>query len=445
VPRRPCPERNVELVTCARGTGRARPSVDRTVRRGRATFDGMRRATSSAGVTLAATLVLGGACACRGGGEDGARALAASTARTAAAPLDVEVQLPLSGPDAAFGEEARRGVDLAFAESLARGAPVRAVFVDDAIAPERAAMTVGDERARGHELEREREPDVWLGGLSSRRAEAAGSVAVERGVPFVTPSATADSLTRGRTGVFRACLNDTQLGEVAARYALDVRHATRVGLLYAQDDGSSVSVATSFKNALDRRGRRLVAEIGFPRAHRRFTRQVTALGEAGVDVVFAPVSYVNMIAIARDARETGDRVPGRVFVGADQWSSPALFAEAGAALEGAAFIDHFVADAPGDSTRRFVAAYRHAYGAEPGVVAALAYDAAAATAIAWQRSATPTRSAMRESLGRIRDLAGATGTLAITEGGDARKSAFVVSIRGGKPTYAAELAPDSEP
>ena len=392
-------------------------------------------ATSSIRVAIAA-LAITGAHACHGGGRTDvpARARAAS-APVPVAPLDIEIQLPLSGPDAAFGEEARRGIELAFGESTARGAPVRAVYVDDATAPEHRASTA--EAAA---------PVVWLGGLSSRRAEAAGSAAVERGVPFVTPSATADSLTRGRTGVFRTCLNDTQLGEVAARYALDQRHATRIGLLYLQDDGASVSVGTSFKNALDRRGKRLVAEIGFPRAHRRFTRQVAALAEAGVDVVFAPVSYVHMIAIARDAVAAGEHgVPGRVFVGADQWSSPALFAEAGDALEGAAFIDHFVADAPGGPSRRFVAAYRHAYGADPGVVAALAYDAAAITAIAWRRSEASTRSGMSEALGRIRDLAGATGTLSLTEGGDARKSAFVVAIRGGKPTYAAELpAAESE-
>jgi branched-chain amino acid transport system substrate-binding protein len=347
--------------------------------------------------------------------------------------ITVGAFLPLSGSDATFGSEARDGMELAVDQLDAAGGikkkKVRLVVEDDHSAAAEVSQKV-------HKLIDEDHAIGLVGEIASSRTVAGGDVASQKHVPLISPSATAEGVTKGDY-VFRSCFNDAQQGDVAARFTRESLLKTKAAVFYAEDDAYSRGLAQSFKDSFAKYGGRVVSEKGYRKTDTNFAAALAELKAQSPEVYFVPVYYNDMVQIARQALLI--RIPAAAFVGGDGWDSPVLAESAGAELEGAHFTSHFVADAPGEAVKPFVDAFQKKFGHPPSSLAAQGYDAIRVLFDAIGRAEGATPEAVRTAVAETKNFQGPTGILTIDAHHDANKPVVVVEIKNKKFTYATQL------
>jgi len=99
-------------------------------------------------------------------------------------------------------------------------------------------------------------------------------------------------------------------------------------------------------------------------------------------------------------------------------------------VEGAVFVDGFFIDSPLFYVKEFVKNYRETFGEDPDILAAQAYDATEIILKALNQAGN--REELRESLLRVRNFPGVSGTTSITPSGDSEKTLFFLTIRNKK-------------
>jgi branched-chain amino acid transport system substrate-binding protein len=344
--------------------------------------------------------------------------------------------LSLSGVDSTFGTDTRDGIDLALEQANAAGGihgrKVEVVYADDKSSPQEVSTKV-------HQLVDRDAVVALLGEVASSRSMVGGLVANTSKVPMVTPSSTANEVTKDRAYVFRTCFTNTQQGDAAARYAHDDLKAKTAGILYVAQDNYSSGLAQTFRDSFTHVGGTIVVEKGYQKGETNFTTYLSEVKGAGPDVVFVPVYYADMVQIARQGRPLG--LTGPMFLGGDAWDSADLLEGAGGELEGAHFIDHYAPDVPWPNSQAFLTAFRGKFGHDPGSIAAQGYDAARVLFDAIGRAKTVSRDAIKDALATTTSFAGATGTMTIDGEHNAIKPLVVVGITAKKFAYNAQIVP----
>jgi hypothetical protein len=117
------------------------------------------------------------------------------------------------------------------------------------------------------------------------------------------------------------------------------------------------------------------------------------------------------------------------LLGWTAWYDPDfdLVERAGRYVECGVFVDGFFAGSQRPVTRAFVQAFRTAYGHEPGLMEAEAYDTAKMIQLVLQ-SSPATRDAFRAAFAAIKGFPGATGDTSIGLDREAQKELFYLSI-----------------
>src|SRR6478609_3148861 len=310
-----------------------------------------------------------------------------------------------------------------------KGHPLKVLFEDD-----RSSSAEATSRVR--RLIDHYKVSALLGEVASSRTLAGALIANEKHVPMVTPSSTEDSITKDRPWVFRTCFNNTQQGSAAAQFLLDQKKTT-AALFYAAQDPYATGLSASFREAFVKGGGKIVLEKPFPKGETNFTTYLEGLKAAGADAVFAPVYYNEMALVARQAKAIG--LPASAFVGGDGWDSQNLIEGGGPDIEGAHFATHYAPDAPWESAKHFIEAFRNRYHREPTGLAAQGYDGARVLFDALGRASDASPDALRSALGETKGFAGATGVISLDANRNAQKPVVMVEVRGGAFLYAREL------
>jgi len=181
-----------------------------------------------------------------------------------------------------------------------------------------------------------------------------------------------------------------------------------------------------------------VAEESYGEGDTDFSSQLTAIRGKNPEVIFVPGYYGEVALIAIKARELGIKVP---LLGGDGWDSSSLIPNAGKALEGCYFSNHFSPDSKAPAVKQFVAAYRNRYGQDPNALAALGYDAAWILAEAIKKAGSTDGPAIRDAIARTTNYPGVTGSITIDANRNARKPAVMVQIVNGRFRQVATIAP----
>jgi ABC-type branched-subunit amino acid transport system substrate-binding protein len=121
--------------------------------------------------------------------------------------------------------------------------------------------------------------------------------------------------------------------------------------------------------------------------------------------------------------------------GTNQWSSPKgrsglpeLVERGGKFVTCSIYVDGFFIDSSRPATRRFVKAYRDAYGKDPGLLEAIGYDSALMLRQIIEKQKPTSRAALRDALSRLKDFDGATGRTSFDDKREAQKPLFFLSI-----------------
>ncbi|MBC7771789.1 MAG: ABC transporter substrate-binding protein, partial [Pyrinomonadaceae bacterium] len=276
---------------------------------------------------------------------------------------------------------------------------------------------------------------------------AAGKVAQEKGVPMISPSSTNPKVTQNRDMVFRVCFIDPFQGFVVAKFATENLKAKKVAVLFDQKQSYSVGLRDEFKKHFKALGGEIVADEAYNSGELDFSAQLSTNKSKKPDAVFVPGYYTEAGNIAQQARKAGLNVP---LLGGDGWDSEQLASIGGDAIEGCYYSNHYAPDQAGDAVKTFIAKYGDRYKREDGTkpipdgLAALGYDATYVLFEAMKRAKSLGGKDLAAAIAATRDFKGVTGTITIDKNRDAKKSAVVVKMRGGKPTYVATIEPPSD-
>jgi branched-chain amino acid transport system substrate-binding protein len=218
--------------------------------------------------------------------KKGFLALAVATALgvSAFAQADVKIGVagPMTGANAAFGEQYMKGAqaaaDAVNAAGGVNGEKIVLVKGDDACEPKQAVTVAKD-------LTNQKVAGV-VGHFCSSSTIPASEIYDEAGIIAITPGSTNPQVTeRGLSAMFRMCGRDDQQGIVAGDYIVDVLKGKKVAVLHDKDTyGQGLADAT--KAQLVKRGVTPVLYEGLTRGEKDFSAVVTKIRAAGADVVY---------------------------------------------------------------------------------------------------------------------------------------------------------------
>ena len=206
----------------------------------------------------------------------------AGAQNAAQAPIRIGLSLPLTGPDAAFGQGLRAGAEQAVADlNRATGAPGRklALVVADDAGDGKQGLAVARKFAA------DRVPLV-IGPLNAAVAASALPVYEEAGIVAVTVGIAWPALTtRGAWNVFRLGGSDAEQGPIAAGYLLERFRGRRIGLVHDRSTfgrGLVDDVARSLKT----NGQAETAFESLGRGDKDLSALVARLKRARIEVVY---------------------------------------------------------------------------------------------------------------------------------------------------------------
>ncbi|WP_447788123.1 MULTISPECIES: ABC transporter substrate-binding protein [Pseudomonas] len=237
--------------------------------------------------------------------KKGFLALAVATALgvSAFAQADVKIGVagPMTGANAAFGEQYMKGAqaaaDAVNAAGGVNGEKIVLVKGDDACEPKQAVTVAKD-------LTNQKVAGV-VGHFCSSSTIPASEIYDEAGIIAITPGSTNPAVTeRGLSAMFRMCGRDDQQGIVAGDYIVDVLKGKKVVVLHDKDTyGQGLADAT--KAQLAKRGVTPVLYEGLTRGEKDFSTIVTKIRGAGADIVYFGGLHPEAGPLVRQLREQG--------------------------------------------------------------------------------------------------------------------------------------------
>lgn len=378
-------------------------------------------------------------CEQKPSGGGGASGGSASGGGSAGDPVLIGHYGSLTGSKATFGKSTDNGIKLAVKEINAAGGvtingvkrPVELVSEDTEGKAEKAGTVVT-------KLITKDQVKAVLGEVASSITLAGAPVAQQYGVPMITPSSTNPDCTKVGDMVFRVCFIDPFQGFACAKFTRENLKLDSVAVLFDQAGAYSVGLKDEYVKAFESMGGKIVSTQAYNEGDSDFKAQLTRIREAKPQAIFVPGYYTEVANISLQSRQLGMEIP---LIGGDGWDSEDLAKNAGKAIEGSYYSNHYASDQPSKEIQDFVSAYRSDFGSTPDGLAALGYDAAKLLFDAMARAKSLEGKDLRDAIAATRDFKGVTGAITLNADRDAVKPAVMVQMKGGVPVYAATVEP----
>ena len=210
---------------------------------------------------------------------------------------------PLSGPNAALGEQLRRGAQMAVDDINAtggiRGERLALKFADDGCDPRKAVDV-----ATGFATDKVK---AVIGHYCSGASIPASKVYQKAGIVQISPASTHPRFTdEGGWNVVRLVPRDDAQADAAATLVLDKFAGRKIAVVSDQSPGFS-ALAARFRAALQARGVTPAAVESFKAGTKDFTELAGRLNAAGTELVYLAGSYVEGGLIVRALRAAGSQ------------------------------------------------------------------------------------------------------------------------------------------
>ncbi len=212
-----------------------------------------------------------------------------------------------------------------------------------------------------------------LGTVTTTPCIAVGAEAYGDRMFMLTPSASGTDVTKDKDNVFQLCFSDPNQGTASAQYILDKKLASKVAIIYKNDDAYSTGIYKTFKATAEKLGLAIVSETTFTDdSANDFSTQLAAAKDAGAELLFLPMYYTPASLILLQASNMGY---APTFFGVDGMDGILTLEGFDTKLaEGVLLLTPFSADAQDEKTQNFVKKYTDKHGDIPNQFGADAYD-----------------------------------------------------------------------
>ena len=273
---------------------------------------------------------------------------------------------PLTGGAAIYGNAVKNAAQIAVDEINAKGGiQFELRYEDDQNDTEKAVNAYNTLKDWGMQIS--------LGSVTSKPCEVtSGDTFVDR-IFALTPSASSVATTDGKDNQFQMCFTDPNQGSASAQYIADKNLASKVAVIWKNDDVYSKGVYETFKAACDKLNIEIVSDTTFADGNDTdFSVQIADAQSNGAELVFLPIYYQPASLIFAQASTAGYAPKWFGVDGMDGILTMKGFDTALA--EGVMLLTPFNADAEDERTAAFVAKYQEQFGEIPNQFAADGYD-----------------------------------------------------------------------
>jgi branched-chain amino acid transport system substrate-binding protein len=341
--------------------------------------------------------------------------------------------LPMTGAVAAYGQDAKNGIQVAM-EMMPTVLGKKVEFV--------IADTKSDKIESANAMSRLIEKDkvsAVIGEMISGNTMAGGPIAEKAKIPVVSPTATNPLVTQDKKYVFRVCFIDPVQGDIAAKYAITTLKAKKTALIVDKSQDYCVGLAKFFKDAFTKLGGQIVAETFCVTEDKDFSAQLSTIKSSNPDVIYAPNYYSPVALFTKQARELGVKAP--VLAG-DGAQADELIQIGGKEVEGVAFTGHFHKKAAVTKLAKdWIPRFENKFKAEPNAFHALGADAYFVLLDAITRAKSTKGEAIRSTLATTKNFEAISGKLSIGEDGNAVKPMVINVVKNGKFEYLTTVNP----
>jgi branched-chain amino acid transport system substrate-binding protein len=231
--------------------------------------------------------------------------LAASTLVATAQDIPIAVVGPITGQDAAFGEQMKRGANMAVKDINAKGGVLGkklALFTGDDACDPKQAVSVANQMANRNVV-------LVVGHFCSGASIPASSVYAENAILQITPASTNPALTdnaakNGWGNVFRTCGRDDAQGRVAGTYI--VQHFKGKAVAIVQDKTAyGKGLADETKKTMNAAGMKEAMYESVNQGDKDFSALVSKMKQAKVVAIYYGGYFTEAGLLIRQAKEQG--------------------------------------------------------------------------------------------------------------------------------------------
>ena len=273
---------------------------------------------------------------------------------------------PLTGGAAIYGNAVKYGAEIAVEEINAMGGiQFDLKMEDDTHDAEKAVNAYNVLKDWGMQIS--------LSSVTSKPAEATSAENYADRIFALTPSASSTATVEGKDNVFQMCFMDPNQGSASAQYMADKALATKVAVIWKNDDVYSKGIHDTFVAKAAELNIEVVSDTTFADGNDTdFSVQLSDAQTNGAELVFLPMYYTPASLIFAQAAGMGYAPKWFGVDGMDGILSLEGFDTSLA--EGVMLLTPFNADSEDAATKSFVEKYQAKTGEIPNQFAADAYD-----------------------------------------------------------------------
>jgi branched-chain amino acid transport system substrate-binding protein len=324
----------------------------------------------------------------------GALGPAVALAQASGEPVTIGVSGPLTGRNAQYGAQWKKGFDLALEEVNAKGVkgrPLQYVFEDSQADP-RQSVAIAQKFVSDPKI------IVEVGDFSSTASMAASSIYQRAGLVQFGFTNSHPNFTKGGDFMWSNSVSQADEQPRLAKYAADLGFK-HVAVLYLNTDWGRSSQAI-FTQSAKSLGVDVVASEGYQPDEKDFRSTLVRVRDAQPDAIVLISYYADGALITRQTRSVGLTQP---IVASGSVYSPKFIELAGEAGNGVFTESNFF---PGDArpeVQAFVTKFKAKYNEEPDDFNAVAYDTIILLAAVIDKYGLD-RTAIRDGLAEIKDV-----------------------------------------
>ena len=248
---------------------------------------------------LAVVMVIGLFAGCGGSGSAGSTAPADSSSSNAPAAFKLGGTAPLTGGAAIYGNAVKNAAEIAVEEINAKGGvQFELRYEDDAHDAEKAVNAYNALKDWGIQIS--------MGSVTSKPCEATSAETFSDRIFALTPSASSVAVVEGKDNQFQMCFTDPNQGSASAQYIADKGLATKVAVIWKNDDVYSKGIYDTFMAAAPGLGLEVVSDTTFMDGNDTdFSVQIADAQSKGAELVFLPMYYTPASLILAQAKAVG--------------------------------------------------------------------------------------------------------------------------------------------
>ncbi len=327
---------------------------------------------------------------------------AAQPAANATAPITLGVSGPLTGANAQYGAQWKKGFDLALEEINGaggiQGRKLEYVFEDSQSDP-RQSVIVAQKFVADPKI------IVELGDFSSSASMAASQIYQRGGlVQFGFTNSHPDFTKAGGDYTWSNSVTQTQASPALADFIVKDLGLKKLGVFYLNSDWGKSSFDL-FAVRVKELGAQIVAQQAYLDTEKDFRSALTSVRDAKPDGIVLFSYQTDGALIASQIKDVGMNLP---IVGGASIQSPDFIKLGGQATEGAYVLGEFLASDPAPAVKNFVSKFKAKYNnEEPDLFAVHAYDTIILMAEAIKLGGA-TRQGIHDALPKLKDVPSVT-------------------------------------